>query len=307
MGVCRIYGKTVLPEGGIMKNVITVIGIIGFFYFFSQSATAQNLIKTEGSDSLVIVAHAWAEAYQKVSPDVAVAVTGGGSGTGIAALINGFADIANASRKMTDREIELAKKHGYDPQEFIVGYDALAIYLHNKNPVSSLSISQLAEIFGEAGKITQWSQLNIRVPGCKDQKVIQVGRHNVSGTYAYLKKKVLGKKRDYQLGTLEMHSSKDIVILVEKSPCAIGYSGLAYATPRVKLACISENPKDPCVFPSIETATDGSYPLARPLFMYTRESPQGEVKNYLNWILSDEGQCIIRKRGYAPVRPVNCN
>ena len=280
---------------------------MGILCFFSQSATAQNLIKTEGSDSLVVVAHAWAEAYHKVRPNVAVAVTGGGSGTGIAALINGNTDIANASRKMTDKEIASAKKHGYDPHEFVVGYDALAIFLHQSNPISSLSISQLAEIFGEAGEITQWSQLNIRVPGCEEQKVIQVGRHNVSGTYAYLRKKVLGKKRDYKLGTLEMQSSKDIVVLVEKSPCAIGYSGLAYATPRVKLACISVKLKDPCVLPSIETASDGSYPLARPLFMYTRESPKGEVKNYLDWILSDEGQCIIRKRGYAPVRPVNCN
>jgi phosphate transport system substrate-binding protein len=292
---------------GFMKNIITALGIMSIFYFFLQSATAQNLIKTEGSDSLVIVAHAWAEAYQKIRPDVAVAVTGGGSGTGIAALINGFADIANASRKMTDKETDLAKEHGYDPQEFVVGYDALAIFLHPNNPISSLSISQLAEIFGEAGKITQWSQLNIHVPGCKEQKVIQVGRHNVSGTYAYLKKKILGKKREYKLDTLEMHSSKDIVVLVEKSPCAIGYSGLAYATPRAKLACISENPKDPCVFPTLESAVDGSYPLARPLFMYTGKSPKGEVKNYLDWILSDEGQCIIRKRGYAPVRPVNCN
>ena len=290
-----------------MKNTITTLTIISIFYLFSQPSTAQNLIKTVGSDSIVIVAHAWAEAYQKVRPDVAVAVTGGGSGMGIAALINGYADIANASRKMTNKETELAKNQGHDPQAFIVGYDALAIFLHHDNPISSLSISQLAEIFGEAGEISKWSQLNIRVPGCKDQEVIQVGRHNVSGTYAYLKKKVLGTKREYKLDTLEMYSSKDIVVLVEKSPCAIGYSGLAYATPRVKLACISEKPEDPCVLPSIETAIDAIYPLVRPLFMVTREPPVGEVKKYLDWILSDEGQCIIRKKGYAPIRSANCN
>lgn len=290
-----------------MKNAIFILGMLGIFSFFSASTEAQNLIKTEGSDSLVIVAHAWAEAYQKVRPDIAVAVTGGGSGTGIAALINGTADIANASRKMTRTEIESAREHGYDPQEFIVGYDALAIYLHRKNPINSLSLSQLAEIFGESGKIKQWTHLDTRVPGCKDQAVIQVGRHNVSGTYAYLKKKILGPQREYKLGILELHSSKDIVVLIEKSPCAIGYSGLAYATPHVKLACISEEPKNVCVLPSIETAIDGSYPLARPLFMYTREIPTGEVKNYLNWILGDDGQCIIRKRGYAPVRSVECD
>ena len=183
-----------------MKKLSVIWIIFSVVFWISFDVYGRDLIQNKGSDTLVNVAQAWAEAYQKIRADIAVAVTGGGSGTGIAALINGFADIANASRKMTDKETELAKKHGYDPQEFVVGYDALAIFLHPNNPISSLSITQLAEIFGEAGKISQWRQFNIHVPGCKEQKVIQVGRHNVSETYAYLKKKILGKKREYKFG-----------------------------------------------------------------------------------------------------------
>ena len=120
------------------------------------------------------------------------------------------------------------------------------------------------------------------------------------------KKAVLGKGK-YRLGTLDMHGSKDVVDLVEKTPCAIGYSGLAYATDHIKMACISKEKSADCVNPSVATASDGSYPIARPLFMYTNGKPKGAVKAYLDWILSDEGQCIILKKGYAPVRAVTCN
>jgi phosphate transport system substrate-binding protein len=137
--------------------------------------------------------------------------------------------------------------------------------------------------------------------------MILVSRQNNSGTYAYFRKAVLGKRRDYKLGTRDMHGSKDVVDLVEKTPCAIGYSGLAYATPHVKLACIAKEMGGPCVMPSIESASDGSYPISRPLFMYTNGEPKGKIKDYLDWILSDEGQCIILKKGYASVRPVTCD
>jgi len=191
--------------------------------------------------------------------------------------------------------------------EFIVGYDALAVYVHHDNPVKSFSIPQLAEIYGEDGEFEKWPQLNIEVPGCKKQKIILVSRQNNSGTYQYFRKAVLGERRDYKLGSRDMHGSKDVVDLVEKTPCAIGYSGLAYATDHVKLACIAKETDGPCVDPSIETASDGSYPIARPLFMYTNGEPKGEIKNYLDWILSDEGQCIILKKGYAAVRSVKCD
>ncbi|MGB5541272.1 MAG: PstS family phosphate ABC transporter substrate-binding protein, partial [Gammaproteobacteria bacterium] len=257
-------------------------------------------------DTLVNVAQAWAEAYQKVEPDVAIAVSGGGSGTGIAALINGTVDIANASRQMKDKEMKLAEERGHKPVEFIVGYDALAVFIHNANPITRLSIAQLQEIFGRGGKTTKWTDIGVTVPGCKDQQIVVVSRQNNSGTYAYFKDAVLADKGKFRQGTLDMHGSKDVVDLVEKTPCAIGYSGLAYATEHLKMVCIESGEDGSCVNPSVETASDNTYPIARPLFMYTSGEPAGAVKAYIDWILSDEGQCIISNMGYAPVKKVTC-
>ncbi len=266
----------------------------------------REIIQNKGSDTLVNVAQAWAESYQTVDANVVVAVTGGGSGTGIAALINGTVDIANASRSMKDSELELARSGGQDPIEHVVGYDALAVYVHQDNPLTSISIAQLAEIYGDGGTTTTWTDLGIEVPGCQDQQMVVVSRQNNSGTYAYFREAVLAGKRDFRLGTRDLHGSKDVVDLVEKTPCAIGYSGLAYATDHIKMACISSGADDACVSPSVETASDGSYPIARPLFMYTNGQPAGKVKNYLDWIMSDTGQCIILDKGYAPAHDVNC-
>jgi phosphate transport system substrate-binding protein len=243
---------------------------------------ARTEIQNKGSDTLVNVAQAWAEAYQKVDPEVAVAVSGGGSGTGIAALINGTVDIANASRKMKDKEIQLAEKHGQHPLEHIVGYDALAVFINSANPATTLTIPQLREIFGRGGKFTKWTDLGLDVPGCQGQKIVVVSRQNNSGTYAYFKEAVLGEGGKYRQGTLDMHGSKDVVDLVEKTPCAIGYSGLAYATDHLKMACISKA-DEACIMPSVKTASDRSYPI------------------------SDAGQCILKEKGYAPVRDVSCN
>ena len=272
----------------------------------SVPAEARDLIQNKGSDTLVNVAQAWAESFREVNPDIAVAVSGGGSGTGIAAMINGTVDIANASRAMKQKEIDLAKSKGQNPIQHVVGYDALAVYLHMDNPAKSLSIGQLAEIYGEEGQTENWSQIGLEVPGCKGQEMVLVSRQNNSGTYAYFRKAVLGKKRDYKMGTRDMHGSKDVVDLVENTPCAIGYSGLAYATDHVKLACVSKGAGDDCVMPTVASASDGSYPIARPLFMYTNGAPTGSIKTYLDWILSDAGQCIIQDKGYAPIRDVTC-
>ncbi|RLA58790.1 MAG: phosphate-binding protein [Gammaproteobacteria bacterium] len=273
---------------------------------FTSVAGARTEIQNKGSDTLVNVAQAWAEAYQSVDPEVAVAVSGGGSGTGIAALLNGTVDIANASRQIKSKEMELATKNGIKPVEVVVGYDALAVYLNSANPATTLTIEQLREVFGRGGKATKWTDLGLEVPGCKDQQIIVVSRQNNSGTYAYFKSAVLGKKGKYRQGTLDMHGSKDVVDLVEKTPCAIGYSGLAYATDHIKMACIAESDPASCISPSSASAADKSYPIARPLFMYTNGEPQGAVKTYLDWVMSDAGQCIIAAKGYAPVRDISC-
>ena len=274
----------------------------------SATLTAQSrtLIQNKGSDTLVNVAQAWAEAYPEVNPEVAVAVSGGGSGTGIAAMINGTVDIANASRKMKEKEIQSAEANGQHPVEHVVGFDALAVFINNNNPITTLSIEQLRDIYGRDPKFTKWSDLGVKVPGCDSDKIVVASRQNNSGTYAYFKETVLGEKGKYRTGTLDMHGSKEVVDLVEKTACAIGYSGLAYATEHVKKVCIATETGGPCIEPTVATASDHSYPIARPLFMYTNGEPQGEIKNYLDWILSDTGQCILLKKGYAPVRDITC-
>jgi phosphate transport system substrate-binding protein len=275
----------------------------------------RTLIQNKGSDTLVNVAQAWAEAYREVKPDVAVAVSGGGSGTGIAAMINGTVDIANASRKMKDKEISAAKKAGHDPLQHVVGFDALAVFIHHDNPADSFTMSQLAKIFGRGGNASKWSDLGLKVPGCGSDEIVVVSRQNNSGTYAYFKKAVLKTaaekgviaKGKFRQGTLDMHGSKDVVDLVEKTPCAIGYSGLAYATDHIKMACVDAEDGKPCVTPSVKTASDRSYPIARPLIMYTNGEPAGEIKAYLNWIKSDTVPflCIPMVNRLARSRPTS--
>jgi len=266
---------------------------------------SRTLIQNKGSDTIVNVAQAWAEAYKAVNPNVAVAISGGGTGTGISALINGTVDIANASRRMTESEIAEARAKGHEPVEFIVGYDALAVYLHHDNPLGQLTLAQLAEIYADGGAIENWAQLGVSVPGAKDDHIVRVSRQNNSGTYAYFKEAVLGKQREYKLGSLDMHGSKDVVDLVARTPGAIGYSGLAYATPEVKPVPIARSEGETPVAPTVESARNGSYPIARPLIMYTAGQPTGAVKAYLDWILSDAGQRILRDKGYAPIRPLD--
>jgi phosphate transport system substrate-binding protein len=259
------------------------------------------LIQNKGSDTLVNVAQAWAEAYGTIKPSVAVAVTGGGSGTGFSALINGTVDLANASRQIRESEVESARERGIEPVEYTVGYDALAVFLHENNPIDDFSFEQLAAIYGEGGAYDNWSDLGVAVPGCTSGEIVRVSRQNNSGTYAYFRETVLGEG-EYKLGSRDMHGSKDVVDLVEATPCAIGYSGLAYATEHIKMPCVIAEDGGDCVAPSMETAVDRTYPIARPLFMYTAGEPEGATKEYLDWILSDEGQCILVEKGYAPVR-----
>jgi len=267
----------------------------------SVNGASRTILQNKGSDTLVNVAQAWAEEYSKVNQTCAVAVTGGGSGTGISAMINGTVDIANSSRAMKEKEMKLAQDNGVEPIEFVVGYDALAVYVHKDNPIESITIEQLAAIYGEGGEVERWSQIGIQMPAGASDEIVRVSRQNNSGTYAYFREAVLGRTGNYKLGSLDMHGSKDVVDLVEKTPGAIGYSGLAYATDHLKMVPVSTDGGAP-VSPTVETAIDQTYPIARPLLMYTAGQPTGATKEYMDWILSDTGQQIILKKGYAPVR-----
>jgi phosphate transport system substrate-binding protein len=284
------------------------LAAIGFLIFAGcqkgdeqQTKTKVTTIQVKGSDTLVNVAQAWAEAYKKIAPDVDVEVSGGGSGVGIAALVKGTIDIANASRDMKPEEIETAKRNtGKDAREFTVGYDALAVYIHKDNPLNEISIDQLAAIFVEGGTITKWSQLGVTIPGAADDEIVRVSRQSSSGTYEFFREHVLNKK-DFKLGSRDMNGSKEVVELVSNTKTAIGYSGMGYATSSVKMLSISPKPGDPPVPPTVENTLSKRYALARSLHLYTLGEPEGAVKQYIDWILSVPGQKILEENGYVPV------
>lgn len=262
----------------------------------AKATTVQNI----GSDTMVNLAQAWAEMYHTVDPTVSVEVSGGGSGIGIAALINGTCDIANSSRSLEPEELEKAKtKHGHEPKEFLVGYDALAIYVHPSNPITEISVDELSEIYKEGGKIEKWSQVGVTLPG--GEEIIRISRQNNSGTYHYFREMVVGKKNDFKLGSRDMNGSKDVVELVSRTPNAIGYSGLGYRTDKVKVIKVSKKKDSPHVMPSIESTWDKSYPISRPMFMYTPGQPAAHVQRYLDWVVSDAGQAVVKESGYVPL------
>ncbi len=265
------------------------------------AAGTRTTIQNKGSDTMVNVAQVWAEDYKKEHPNVDVEISGGGSGVGIAALIKGTIDMANASRDMKAEEKAQAKKNtGKDPQEFVIGYDALAIYVHKDNPLTEITNDQLADIFVEDGKTTKWSELGLAPPGGQDT-IVRVSRQSSSGTYEFFREHVLNKK-DFKLGSRDMNGSKEVVELVASTPGAIGYSGLGYNEPgKVRMLKVSPKAGQPAIEPSVATTLSKQYPIARPLLVYTLGEPTGELKNYIDWILGDAGQKIVEKSGYVPL------
>jgi phosphate transport system substrate-binding protein len=271
-----------------------------------QSGSGTNkstalVIQNIGSDTMVNLAQSWAEAYSKIAPEVSVEVSGGGSGIGMAALLNGTCDIANSSRHIEPEEVEKAKaKYGADAKEVKVGYDALAIYVHPSNPLEEISIEQLSDLYREGGPINKWSDLGVTVPGAPDE-IVRVSRQNNSGTYHYFREAVVGKKSDFKKGSRDLNGSKDVVALVEGTPGAIGFSGIGYKTDKVKVLKVSKKKGEPAVMPSIETTLDKTYPIARPMFFYTPPNPPEHVSKYIAWVLAPEGQALIKEKGYIPL------
>lgn len=254
-------------------------------------------IQNKGSDTLVNLALAWAERYMADHPHVRISVTGGGTGTGIAAMINGTVDIANASREMKAEELEAARKNGIEPVEFVVARDAIAVVVNPENPVQGLTLQQISDIY--TGKITNWREV-----GGEDRPIVLLSRESNSGTYVYFLEHVvrLGQKSDllFSPETLLMPSSEGISAEVRQNPNAIGYDGLGYVTDDQKTIAIARDASSPYVLPSVATVNDGTYPISRSLFMYTRGEPQGEIKAYLDWILG-EGQALVADVGFVPL------
>ena len=251
-------------------------------------------ITVKGSDTMVILVQRWAETYMGEHAGSIVQVTGGGSGTGIAALINGSTDICMASRPMKDPEkLKLRDRYQTLGVEIPVARDGLSIYLHESNPVKELTIAQARGIF--TGAIINWKQV-----GGTDAPIVLYGRENSSGTYVYFKDNVL-LGNDFSPRCQTLPGTAAVVNAVAKDPRGIGYGGAAYAK-GVKDCAMRKDAKSAAVMPSAETVTNGTYPLSRHLFFYTRTKPSGDVKKFVDWVLSKEGQELVTKVGYFPVK-----
>jgi phosphate transport system substrate-binding protein len=264
----------------------------------AASDSSAQYIENKGSDTIVNLALAWAERYQGEHVDIRISVTGGGSGTGIAALINNTVDIANASRKIKEEEIAEAQSKGVEPVEHIIARDAIAVIVNPENPVNELTLQQISDIY--SGKITNWSEL-----GGEDRPIVKLSRETNSGTHVYFLETVLrlGSKDDktlFSTDTLLLPSSEGIISEVRDNPNAIGYDGLGYVPDDLKMIAIAKEAGGVYVLPSIETVNDKSYAIARDLYMYTNGEPTGVIKDYLDWILSDEAQQIVADLGFVP-------
>jgi len=275
-----------------MKIIITlVVAAALFFGFVSQPA---EVITVKGSDTMVILAQRWAEIYMSKHPGVTVQVTGGGSGVGISALINGTTDVCNSSRPMKQSEVDKLKaRFNVLGVEIKAAKDGLTIYVNESNPVQELSIDQLKGIY--TGAITNWKDF-----GGPDAKIILYGRENSSGTYVYFKDNVL-KGDDFSPMTQTMPGTAAVVNAVSKDKFGIGYGGAAYAK-GIKDVKVKKDADSPGYLPTEENVKSGNYPISRYLYLYTRNRPTGALKEYIDWILSSEGQQIVTKVGYFPVK-----
>ncbi len=266
----------------------------------STPAAGRQTIVDIGSDTLVNLALAWAEAYQAAHPEVSLSVTGGGSGTGLAALINGTTDIANASRPISQEELAKARANGIEPVELVVARDAIAIVVNPDNSVDRLSLPQLSAMY--QGQITNWQAV-----GGEDRPIVLLSRETNSGTHVYFLEHVirLGQKGNQALfspDTLLLPSSEGISTEVRRNPNAVGYDGLGYVTPDLKTVAVGATDQGPFVRPAIAAVNDKSYPIARDLYMYTAGPPSGALKAYLDWVLGSDAQKIVADLGFVPIK-----
>jgi phosphate transport system substrate-binding protein len=267
----------------------------------SSGEQVVSSIENKGSDTIVNLALAWAERYQSEHPEVRISVTGGGSGTGIASLINNTVDIANASRQIKPDEIETARENGIEPVEFVIARDAIAVIVHPDNPIDRLTLQEISAIY--SGQINNWSEL-----GGEDRPIVRLSRETNSGTHVYFLETVLRRGDTnstllFSTDTLLLPSSEGIIKEVSQNPNCIGYDGLGYVTEEVKVIGVSLEAGGDYVYPSLETVNSGKYPIARDLYMYTNGQPQGILAVYLDWIFSPEARQIVADLGFVPINP----
>ena len=262
-----------------------------------STGSEQRLITIKGSDTMVYLVSNWAETFMKQNPDIAVSVTGGGSGTGIAALLNGTTDICAASRKIKNKELQLALQKNIHPHEIAVAKDGIAVVVHPDNPVKELTLQQLSKIFTDQS--LRWSDV-----GGHDEEILVLSRESSSGTYVFFQEMVL-KKQDYMKDAKLLPATSAIIQSVSTDKLAIGYVGLGYALAakdKVKIIAVKADDNSPAVMPSDQTVKTGQYPIARPLFLYLNGEPQGTVKKFMDFCLSVKGQAVVTDTGYVTVR-----
>ena len=259
----------------------------------SGSGTAARSVTIKGSDTMVILGQRWAETYMKIYPEKRIQVTGGGSGTGIAALINGGTDICEASRSMKDKEKAMVRsRHGKDVCEIPVALDGVAVYVPQSSRIQSLTQAQLKSIY--TGTITNWRDV-----GGQDRKIVAYSRENNSGTYVFFKEHVLNNE-DFARDVQTLPGTAAVVNAVSKDPASLGYGGIAYAT-GIKALAIKRDDASEGIKPTMETVDSGRYPLSRQLFFYTVGEPAGETKAFIDWVLGPEGQKICQAVGFYPL------
>lgn len=283
-----------------MKKITLLF--VGFLLSVScaWAAGAGDMLQVKGSDTMVNLAQAWAEKYMEKSPDAFIAVTGGGSGTGISSLISRTCDLAMSSRTIKQKEIDLAKQRGVDPNEIKAALDGIAIVVNPANPVGKMTLDQLAAIF--TGRIKNWKEL-----GGQDKKIVLLSREVNSGTHVYFKEHVLRKndpnsKEEFAAGALMLSSSQAIADEVANNPSAVGYYGMGYISARQKAVEISPGAGKDFVAPTVDNVISGAYPISRPLMLYTNGQPQGGVKKFIDFALSAEGQQIVKETDFVPIK-----
>ncbi len=287
-----------------MRNKFLVFGVTifmaGMVFCGTTQAKSAGSIQIKGSDTMVNLTQAWSEEFMKKHPESFVAVTGGGSGTGFSALIGGTCDIAASSRSITEKEMELAAKKGIAPKEFKVALDGLAVVVNPKNPVSQLTLDQLAGIF--SGKITNWKEVD-----GQDVKIVVLSREVNSGTHVYFKEHVLRKgdsksKEEFSPEALMLSSSQAIADEVKQNIATIGYYGMGYIGKDHKAISVAKDGSTDFVYPKLEDVVSEHYPISRPLFLYTPGEPAGEVKDFIDFALSTEGQSVVSQVDFVPIK-----
>ncbi len=275
------------------NNKLFLITLLAAVIIMSTAFMMQTKITVKGSDTMVILAQRWAEMYMKQHPETSIQVTGGGSGVGLAALINGTTDIANSSRQIKQSEMEkLKSRYNTLGVEIPCAKDGITIYLNESNKVEELTLQQLSDIY--TVKITNWKEV-----GGADAEIRLYGRENSSGTYVYFKEEVV--KADYAASCQTLPGTAAVVNAVKKDKNGIGYGGAAYAA-GVKHCKVKKDAGSEAYLPTADNIAKNQYPITRYLYMYLRNRPAGELKKYIDWILSSDGQQIITEVGYFPVK-----